>query len=43
MGDALNPEKMQEKTKDASKDIANKALRVKEGRSPIKRSGTTRF
>ena len=32
----LNLEKIQEKIKDASKDIAGKALRVEEGRIPIK-------
>ena len=42
MRDVLNPEKMQEKIKDASKGIAGKALRVKEGRILIKGSGTTR-
>ncbi len=39
MRDVLNPEKIQ----DASKDIAGKALRVKEGRILINGSGTTRF
>mgnify|MGYP006914517608 FL=1 len=42
MRDVLNPEKIQEKIKDASKDIAGKALRVREGRIPIKGSETTR-
>ena len=42
MRDVLNPEKIQEKIQDASKDIAGKTLRVKEGRIPIKGSGTTR-
>lgn len=42
MRDVLNPEKIQEKIKDASKGIAGKALRVKEGRILIKGSGTTR-
>ena len=40
--EVLNPKKMQEKIKDASKNIAGEALRVKEGRIPIKGSGTTR-
>jgi len=38
----LDSEKIQEKIKDASKDIVDKALRVKEGRIPIKGAGTTR-
>ena len=42
MRDVLNPEKIQVKITDASKDIAGKALRVKEGRILIKGSGTTR-
>ncbi len=42
MRDVLNPEKTQEKTTDASKDLAGKALRVKEGKILIKGSGTTR-
>jgi len=42
MRDALNLENIQEKIQDASKDIAGKALRLKEGRILIKGSGTTR-
>ena len=43
MRDILNPEKIQEKIQDASKDIAGKALRVKESRLPIKGSGYNTF
>ena len=46
MRDVLNPEnvqeKIQEKITDASKDIAGKALRIKEDTILIKGSGTTR-
>ena len=36
MRDILDSEKIQEKIRDASKDIVDKALRVKEGRIPMK-------